>query len=369
MPLPVDRQIADLLSTRPRAEHCPGLSELGQELLDVDDADGALACFDRALRIDQACLLAWVGRADALARKNRAGEALGCLDRALARDFDFLPAIALKAKILESLGCHAEAEEARRKLAPPPPRRRSSTSMRATRKSSRPVRRVSTPPKPAARVIARIRKPKALVAIEEPAPSRPELEVPDLDLGALLAAERDLAEGRSKDALRAVEPLVNAHPDDGALQVLRGRALRALGAVEHATRSADEAVRLDPTKASAWKLAARCALAQKRHAPALEAIERAYGLAATDPEVHRIRGDVLVAAERHLEAVYAYEKAVHYRADDASAWLELGRTLRLLRRASAAEKALGNAIAAAREANLETIEAEATALLARVSPS
>lgn len=367
MPLPVDRQIAELLSTRPRAEHCPGLSELGQELLDLDDPEGALACFDRALRIDQACLLAWVGRADALARKNRAGEALGCLDRALARDVDFLPAIALKAKILESLGCHAEAEEARKKLAPP--RRRSSASIRATRKSSRPLRRVSTPPKPAARVIARIRKPKALVAIEEPAPSRPELEVPELDLAALLAAERDLAEGRYKDALRAVEPLVNAHPDDGALRVLRGRALLALGAVEHAARSADEAVRIDPTKASAWKLAARCALAQKRHAPALEAIERAYGLAATDPEVHRIRGDVLVAAERHLEAVYAYEKAVHYRADDASTWLELGRTLRLLRRASAAEKALGNAIAAAREASLDAVEAEATALLARVSSS
>lgn len=208
MPLPVDRQIAELLSARPRAEHCPGLSELGQELLDLDDADGALACFDRALRIDQACLLAWVGRADALARKNRAGEALGCLDRALARDVDFLPAIALKAKILESLGCREEAEQVRKQLAPPPPRRRSSATMRATRRSSRPLRRVSTPPKPAARVLARIRKPKALVAIEEPPPSRPELAVPDLDLAALLAAERDLVEGRFKDALRAIEPLV-----------------------------------------------------------------------------------------------------------------------------------------------------------------
>lgn len=126
-------------------------------------------------------------------------------------------------------------------------------------------------------------------------------------------------------------------------------------------------MRRDPTKSSAWKLAARCALAQKQYAPALEAIERAYGLAATDPEVHRIRGDVLVAAERHLEAVYAYEKAVHYRADDATTWLELGRTLRLLRRTCAAEKALGNAIATARERDLEAVEAEAAALLARLT--
>ena len=401
-----DRRIADLIARQPRGEHLPGLCTLGQEHLDAGDLDGALACFDRALRIDQAYLGAWVGRSDALARKNRPGEALGCLQRALDRDATFAPALLLKASILERLGCHAEATEvlarlaclpsARKRASVPPhttappveaatpsPRPKSSASaMRAIRKASpRALRRVSTPKQPAprpsmtTRTLGRLRRTKSLVATDEPAPhaaSEATLAtrsaIPDLDpdLGALLDAERNIAEGRLVEALRIVEPLVKIHADTAALWVLRGLALFALGEAEHAAKSASEAVRCDPTKAAAWKLVSRCALAQKKYIPALDAIERAYGLAPADGEVHRLRGDVLVAADRHVEAMYAYEKAVHHRPDDAEAWLELGKTLRLLRRTNAASDALDKAAGLALESGSDEVYTAASDLLARL---
>lgn len=399
-----DRRIAELIARQPPGEHLPGLCSLGQELLEAGDLDGALACFDRALRMDQAYLGAWVGRSDALARKNRTGEALGCLQRALDRDATFAPALLRKASILERLGCHAEATEVlahlaclpnvRKKSSTPPrgspprstvppaegkasPRHKSSAStMRAIRKSlPRGLRRVSTPKQPTPRPsttprpLGRLRRNKPLIAIDEPAPRAASVApdpTPDIDLGKLLVAERNIAEGRLVDALRIVEPLVKVHKESAALWVLRGLALLALGETEHAAKSASEAVRCDATKAAAWKLVSRCALAQKKYIPALDAIERAYGLAPSDGEVHRVRGDVLVAAERHLEAVYAYEKAVHHRPDDAEAWLELGKTLRLLRRTNAASDALDKAAGLALESGSDEIYTEASDLLARL---
>ena len=396
MALAADRRIANVLARSPRSEHLSVLCALGHELLDADDLDGALACFDRALRIDLGCLAAWVGRGAALSRKNRAGEALGCLERALDREATFAPALLLKAKILEQLGCHAEASEVLERLpclpsarktdeeptVPPPTRARPSASaMRAIRKPSpRGVRRVSTPkqplPRPSTtpRPIARLRRPKPLIAIEEP-PPRPATVEPvatatsehgELDPSALVVAERNIVEGRLVEALRIVEPLVGLHPQNAALWVLRGRALLALGEAVHAEKSASEALRRDPTMTAAWKLQARASLASNKHIPALDAIERAYGLVPNDGETHRIRGDVLVAADRHLEAVYAYEKAVHYRPDDAEAWLELGRTLRLLRRATAASDALDKAAGLALEAGSDEVYTEASDLLARL---
>lgn len=397
MALAADRRIANLIARSPRSEHLPGLATLGQELLDANDLDGALACFDRALRIDQAYLPAWVGRSDALARKNRAGEALGCLQRALDRDGTFAPALLLKAQILERLGCHAEATEvlvrlaclpSTRKKTSTPPRsatpaeakaslrpRVSASTMRAVRKPSpRGVTRVSTPKQPATRPsaatrpIGRLRRSKPLIAVEEP-PPRPATVEPEAlppTIAALELAERNLAEGRFVEALRGVEPLVTLHPNDAALWILRGRALLALGEAGTAEKSASEALRCDPTIAAAWKLVARSTLASKKHIPALDAIERAYGLTPGDGEIHRIRGDVLVAADRHLEAIYAYEKAVHHCPDDAETWLALGRTLRLLRRASAASDALDKAAELALENGSDEVYTEASDLLARL---
>ncbi len=79
----VEKLITDLLAKHPRGEQVEALCGAGEDLVNADDLDGAMTCFDRALRIDPRNAHAWTGRATVLGRRGRQGEALGCLDRAL----------------------------------------------------------------------------------------------------------------------------------------------------------------------------------------------------------------------------------------------------------------------------------------------
>lgn len=58
----------------------------GQSLLNLDDVQGAVACFDQVLKIDPSNAEAWVRKGTALERLQRLDEAVECYDRALAAD-------------------------------------------------------------------------------------------------------------------------------------------------------------------------------------------------------------------------------------------------------------------------------------------
>jgi tetratricopeptide (TPR) repeat protein len=85
------------------------LAMLGEELLAADDVDAAMKLCDRALRIDPRSARAWSGRAAALAKQKRAGEALSCVERALDIEPGYADAVIVKADVLMRLGQRTEA--------------------------------------------------------------------------------------------------------------------------------------------------------------------------------------------------------------------------------------------------------------------
>ena len=104
----VEEIIAAVLARNPRPQQPLALCSAGDGLVKDGDIDSALACFDRALRLDPTCARAWVGRAAILNRQGRV-EALGCVNRALDADPGFAPALVLKGDMLRKRGVREEA--------------------------------------------------------------------------------------------------------------------------------------------------------------------------------------------------------------------------------------------------------------------
>jgi tetratricopeptide (TPR) repeat protein len=104
-------RVDEILKRGTRDEQVTALCALARELLAKDDTTGALTVMDRAVRLDGRSPAAWSIRGDVLAKRNRAGEALGSFDRALAADPKFPAAVVGKADLLLKIGSHAEAIE------------------------------------------------------------------------------------------------------------------------------------------------------------------------------------------------------------------------------------------------------------------
>ena len=105
----IEKRISDVLAKAPVSAHAGALCAAADELLVAGDVDGALECFDRALQTDAKSARAWTGRATALARGARFGEALGCIRRALDERSAYAPAVILQAEVLAKAGRRAEA--------------------------------------------------------------------------------------------------------------------------------------------------------------------------------------------------------------------------------------------------------------------
>ncbi len=107
----IEKRIAEMLAKTPRGAHGGALCDAADELLAAGDVDGALECFDRALRLDVRSTRAWTGRATVLGHRSRFGEALGCINRALDERVGYAPALILKAELLVTAGRRPEALE------------------------------------------------------------------------------------------------------------------------------------------------------------------------------------------------------------------------------------------------------------------
>ncbi len=83
----------------------------GETLLKLDQADGALACFEEALSIDSANAEALVRKGLALERLQRWEEAIACYDRAIAVDQLMTMAYLYKGGIFNRLGRYSDALE------------------------------------------------------------------------------------------------------------------------------------------------------------------------------------------------------------------------------------------------------------------
>lgn len=87
------------------------LCSLAREHLGKDDTETALAVVDRAVRLDGRSAAAWALRGEVLAKRNRAGEALGSFDRAIGIDPKLVTAIIGKGDLLLKIGSSHEAIE------------------------------------------------------------------------------------------------------------------------------------------------------------------------------------------------------------------------------------------------------------------
>lgn len=94
----------------------------GQALLDLQQPDGALACFEEVIRLDPTHAQAFVQKAAALEKLNRLDEAIDCYDRAIALDNSLTMAYLRKGGVFnrlerfsEALQCYEQALRAQQK--------------------------------------------------------------------------------------------------------------------------------------------------------------------------------------------------------------------------------------------------------------
>ena len=327
------------------------------EILAKAGKDGeAKVSYERAVIIDPSAIDAWFQLALVASRTKDIETA----KRACYRFLDFGkaddPRISAVRSLLFQLDRHGvsakvlEARRPMRRISSSRMRRMSSRALKALRPDSGPI---SGPVEPA------------------PDSNRTVVEVEDDEdfeatLADLVAADHLHREGNNVDALRKLELLVKTAPEEINAWVLRARVLLALGKIDLAFASAEQAITLDAGSLSGWKLMTRAYVAQKKLDRAIDAIIRAENIAPKDAEVHRLRGECFVAAERHSEAALAFEKAVLYAPTDVDSWLALGRVLRLLRRSGPARDALEKARDLADSCARPDVATEARGLLDRL---
>jgi tetratricopeptide (TPR) repeat protein len=397
----IDRRIADLIAINPRPSQPSALVEMGRDLLSRD-VEAATKCFDKAIAIDPRHVPAWVGRSEALCLLGRKGQAVGCLERAIDVDPKNGDLAERKSKLLAEL---AVASSRNRRFEPPSSQNpvaqpAPSSSRLVVKEETKPAQKIE---KPAEKPLEKPVEPKIEKKIEKkvepkveaapPPPSEPKFEI-ELDTkpksepkpepksepkpapksdptpapvseprperradGPLEEASMLFANGKHIEALRKVEPL-SKQPDASAdVWMLRAEICAALDQREAEIDSYTKATKAEPKNVSAWLALALARAAMKRHEKALDAADQALLLAPFDGKVQKIRGQLLMGLGQGTAAVAAFEKATQHAADDAEAFLELGRALRAVKKPDAARDVLRRALGIAESMSPELVPA------------
>jgi tetratricopeptide (TPR) repeat protein len=93
------------------AERVTVLLGKGQSMLNLDDAQSAVDCFDQALRVDPRNAEAWVRKGTALEKLQQLDEAVECYDRAIATDDSMTIAYLHKGGLFNRMERYNEALE------------------------------------------------------------------------------------------------------------------------------------------------------------------------------------------------------------------------------------------------------------------
>jgi tetratricopeptide (TPR) repeat protein len=158
-------------------------------------------------------------------------------------------------------------------------------------------------------------------------------------LGALQLQRGDWVEALALfDRALALAPSAAIHSN-------RGAALRALGRLEEALASHDEAARLAPGLAPIHANRAEVLLALGRHAEVVESCDQALALRADHADTWARRGLALQILDRQQEALASYDQVLSLRPGDASAWLNRGVALQALGRSAEAIESYDRAMA------------------------
>ncbi|MGH8781602.1 tetratricopeptide repeat protein [Paraburkholderia sp.] len=139
-------------------------------------------------------------------------------------------------------------------------------------------------------------------------------------------------QGQHAEAADLVRRAADLRPDDAALQLNLGNALKAMGQLDGAIERFRNALTLAPTFPMAHYNLGNAYATVGRHADAADAFRRALHLQPADPSIHNNLGNALHALGEHRDAVVSFRRALELRPGHAGAHNNLGMALNALDR-------------------------------------
>ncbi len=152
--------------------------------------------------------------------------------------------------------------------------------------------------------------------------------------------------GAHAEAADLVGRAANLRPQDAALQLNLGNALKALGQIDGAIERFRNALTLAPTFPLAHYNLGNAYAAAGRHEDAADAFQRSLRLQPANASSHNNLGNALHALGRHEDAIACFQRALELQPGHAGAHNNLGMALNSLDRAAEATEHFRAAIAA-----------------------
>ena len=153
-------------------------------------------------------------------------------------------------------------------------------------------------------------------------------------------------QGQHAEAAALVRRAVNLRPEDAALQLNLGNALKALGQIDDAIEQFRNALTLAPSFPMAHYNLGNAYASVGRHEDAADAFEKSLRLQPDDASSHNNLGNALHALGRHTQAIASFQRALELRPGHAGALNNMGMSLNALGRADEAIPCFQAALAA-----------------------
>jgi tetratricopeptide (TPR) repeat protein len=153
-------------------------------------------------------------------------------------------------------------------------------------------------------------------------------------------------QGQHAEAAALVRRAVTLRPDDAALQLNLGNALKALGQIDDAIEQFRNALTLAPSFPMAHYNLGNAYASVGRHEDAADSFEKSLRLQPNDASSHNNLGNALHALGRHADAITSFRRALELRPGHAGALNNMGMSLNALERADEAIPCFQAALAA-----------------------
>jgi predicted O-linked N-acetylglucosamine transferase (SPINDLY family) len=331
------------------------LLQRASSLQEKGELDGALSCYEEALRSQPDLIDALYNRGIILLMRGRHAEALASFERAIAVSPHLDLAFNNRGVALRALGRNEEAIASfRRALAlnPDSPNalhNRAETLAKAGRLQEAirdfdelVKRQPADPTLWTRRGDALLRSgqlERARESFEQAARLRPD------DLFALnQQANLQLEAHRPAEALAIFERMLTAAPEDFHALNGRGLALRALGRADDALRSFDHALQIQPDSPEALSNRGTALIMLGRDTEALESLDRALAIRPDLRPALGNRGTVLLRLNRTAEALASYNACLALAPHNAEMLYNRGNALLALRRMKEAAESYEQAL-------------------------
>jgi tetratricopeptide (TPR) repeat protein len=153
-------------------------------------------------------------------------------------------------------------------------------------------------------------------------------------------------QGQHAEAAALVRRAVKLRPEDAALQLNLGNALKALGQIDDAIEQFRNALTLAPSFPMAHYNLGNAYASAGRHEDAADSFEKSLRLQPDDASSHNNLGNALHALGRHEQAITSFRRALELRPGHAGALNNMGMSLNALGRADEAIPCFQAALAA-----------------------